>query len=250
VRIAFFALLFANLLFLGWAQWIDPPQAGTQDASSRLPRLKLVTDAPSALKPPDGAAQKMALREAAPAQSCLSVGPFNDMLTAARTARMLLDQGLAPQQRAAEGETLNGYWVYVGRMSSDVDVSRVVEKLEKSGFTDAHVMKESPEGRRVSVGLFSERARAERRADAVEHIGLKPEIAERKFPGTVYWVDVGLRPGMSELPTQGLLAEGGRVRVTMQPCPSGPARPAGEAQDERIVKSLPRTTVASAPKRP
>jgi hypothetical protein len=266
VRIAFYIILAANLLFMGWAVWIDSPQPNTQDALSRLPRLQLVTDAPAPFTKPDsGAAQKMVYREPVPALSCLSVGPFNDMTIAARTARMLLDQGFKPQQRAEEGEILDGYWVYVGGMQGDAEVADVAQRLEANGFTDAHVMKESPQGRRISVGLFTEHAGAERRAKAVQHLGLQPEITERKFPGTVYWVDVSLPPGMHELPTQDLVADGGRViRVGMQACPPGPSaqpaertspqpvihEPAEDDQDDGIVKSLPRTTVASAPKRP
>jgi hypothetical protein len=258
VRAVFLVLLSANLLFLAWARWIDTPrESGMQDALSRLPRLQLVTESPPGPKPTSGIAQKMALQEPEPAplQRCTSVGPFNDITSAARAAAVLIERGFKPRQRAEEGESLEGYWVFVGGMQTDDDVARAVQKLEKSGFTDAHVMKESSEGRRVSVGLFSQRDRAERRAKAVEHMGLAPTIAERKFPGTVYWVDVALRSGSRELPSEGLIADAGRQKVGMQPCPAGtetqplePLVPGPADAGEGITKSLPRTTVASAPK--
>ncbi len=49
--------------------------------------------------------------------------------------------------------------------------------------------------RQVSVGLFSERQRADRRAQAVQKLGLQPEVGERKVPGTVFWEDVSLPAG-------------------------------------------------------
>ena len=267
MRALFLALLSANLLFLAWAHWVDAPGSGSsQDAVSRLPRLQLVTEVPPAPKPDPGVVQKMSLRQVpAVALNCTSVGPFNDIGGAARASALLSQRGLKPFQRAEQGETLQGFWVFVGGMHTDEEVAIVVQKLEKSGFTDAHVMKESAEGRRVSVGLFSQRERAERRALAVKHMGLEPQVAERRFPGTVYWVDVGLPPEVRELPGEWLPTEGGRTKVTARSCPPDtqvqPLEPAlpvpvptvepGNQRDERgITHSLPRTTIASAPKRP
>ena len=255
MRTAFLVLVSANLLFLAWANWIDTPrESSSQDGLSKLPRLKLVTEVPQEPKPTSATAQKMAFHEAPPPPTvCTSVGPFNELASAARAAGMLHDLGFTPRQRAEEGETLEGYWVFVGGMQTDDEVAQVAQKLEKSGFTDAHVMKPSLDGRRVSVGLFSQRERAERRAKAVEHIGLDPQIAERKFPGTIYWVDVGLQPGAKELHAPGLLSQVGYKNAGIQPCPPGlrdhEEEAAPEPRDDGITRSLPRTTVASAPKR-
>jgi len=264
VRVAFFILIAANLLFLAWAKWVDAPgQASRPEPPSHLPRLKLVSEQPAAKRATettDAAAHKTAMQSAdTPTQaqtSCMSVGPFNDLTTAARVAAALRDRGFTPQQRAEEGEILEGYWVYLEGMKSDGDVTRVLHNLERKGFKDAHVMREAAEGRRISVGLFSDRDRAQERANAIRKTGLEPLIAERKFPGTVYWVDVALRPGISTLPTEGLLADGGQVQIGTRACPPVPgAQPAGpvvapadSGQDKAIGNPLPVTTVASAPK--
>ena len=80
--------------------------------------------------------------------------------------------------------------------------------LTQAGLNDARVMPESDAGRRVSVGLFSERGRAERRARALRRLGLEPEIGERHVPGSVYWVDIDLGPDDSSVSTEGLLEPG------------------------------------------
>ena len=199
MRAVFLVLLTANLIFLAWAKWIDGPrEEAAQDSLSRLPRLQLVTESPpgpkptAATAPADAAlapatAEKVSLRIA---QTCTSIGPFSDLARAARAAGLLTQRGFHLQQRAEEGETIEGYWVFVGGLQSDADVGQVVGRLEKSGFTDAHVMKNYSTNRRVSVGMFSTRERAEKRAAAIRKMGLQPEIGERTFPGTVYWVDV------------------------------------------------------------
>jgi hypothetical protein len=76
------------------------------------------------------------------------------------------------------------------------------------------------EGRRVSLGLFSERARAERRAETVRAMGIRAEVAERKLPGTLYWVDLAPLPGMNTIPLQDLFAQGVSSKIAVQPCPA------------------------------
>jgi hypothetical protein len=153
------------------------------------------------------------------AQTCTSVGPFNDIAHAARAAGLLTQRGFHLQQRAEEGETIEGYWVFVGGMQSDDDVNEVVDRLEKSGITDAHVMKNFSTNRRISVGMFSTRERADKRAAAVKKLGLEPDVGERKFPGTVYWVDVALTAPQQPLPEY-VFADIGHARVAMLPCPA------------------------------
>jgi hypothetical protein len=287
VRAIFLILLSANLLFLAWARWIDGPRdVGAQDSLARLPRLQLVTDSPSGTKPTSAIAhsataslanlvtppvanvptplansgamaEKTSFRLIEPAQSCTSLGPFNDIASAARAAGLLTQRGFHLQQRAEEGETIEGYWVFVGGMESDEDVAQVVGRLEKSGFTDAHVMKNYSTNRRISVGMFSTRERAEKRATAIRNMGLQPEVGERKFPGTVYWVDVALKrgPGSKQLLPDYLFADIGHAKVAMQPCPAGlrPVEPPMRAPADDVdggSLGLPRTTVASAPKVP
>jgi hypothetical protein len=248
----------ANLLFLAWAQWIDGPRdTGAHDALSHLPRLQLIEEQqppkpsaanseppPPALAPaPPVAAEKVSLQIPSLPQvpRCTSIGPFNDIAHAARAAGLLTQRGFKLEQRAEEGETIEGYWVFVGGLTSDEDVNDVVARLEKNGFTDAHVMKNFSTNRRISVGMFSTRERADKRAAAVKAMGLSPEVGERKFPGTIYWVDVALASADDKPPPMYLFADIGNTRVQMLPCavtltPGTAPVPASE-----------RTTIASAP---
>jgi hypothetical protein len=195
------------------------------------------------------AAEKVALQipNVPQVARCTSVGPFNDIAHAARAAGLLNQRGFKLQQRAEEGETIEGYWVFVGDLASDQDVNEVVARLQKNGIPDAHVMKNFSTNRRISVGMFSTRERAEKRANAVKAMGLEPEVGERRFPGTIYWVDVALTAPDQKPPPEYLFADIGHARVEMQPCPAGlaPSRPAEDDQKEKGV--LPRTTIASAP---
>jgi hypothetical protein len=229
VRATFFLLVFANLAFLAWAEWIDAPQpAPANEAYAKLPRLKLVNELPERDARPssgNGNARKTALEiapQALPATPrCLSVGPFDDQPSATRGASQLREKGLAPRQRVEKGEITKGFWVYIGGLKTDSDVAEVLRTLEQSHVEDAHLMSDTGDVHQVSVGLFSERDRADRRAESVQKLGLHPEVAERKLPATLFWMDVDLAPGAVSPTAQEVVAAGGAAsRVEVTPCPT------------------------------
>jgi hypothetical protein len=256
VRIALFALLALNLVYLAWAGLIDaPPAAPSAKASDpRLPQLALASEADREVAQNVASASSSAAGQIVPAIAdqgaslsttsthCVSVGPFNDLARAARAAALLRDRGFTPQQRAEAGELWDGYWVYVGGLATTADEAKVLKSLERAGITDAHVMPQVATGRRVSVGFFSERDRAEKRAEAVKRLGFAPEIAERKQAGSVYWVDLELGAKDRTVPTEGLITlEDAGSRLEIRVCPvsapdpprSPPSRPQLSPRDAR-----------------
>lgn len=228
-------LLFANVAYFAWANWIAAPTvARTASPADALPRLKLASEAGFDTA---GAAGQIGapltsptLAAAAPPARCVSVGPFEDLGSVARAAATLQERGLETRQRAEQGTAWTGYWVYVGGLRNEHDQSRVLRRLEGSGIADAHVMPDSTNGRRVSVGLFSDRARAERRARAIEKLGIKPEIAERAQTGAAYWIDFDLAARDSAIAAEGLLSsnESGS-RIEIRACPTAIERPKNAA---------------------
>jgi hypothetical protein len=222
VRYVFFALLVANLVYFAWVDWIDEPRTLPIAAAAKLPTIKMageVTPAGAAVALP-AAPHKMAMNEAAETAHCVSIGPFADIESSARAAAVLKEKGFDPAQRAVAGETSQGFWVYVGGLKSDSEVANVVRDLVYHGIADAHAMADSGSpDRRVSVGLFSERDRADKRAKAVQKLGINAEVAEHKLAASVYWIDVTPQPGMGSVPMDDLLAESTGAKVGIQACP-------------------------------
>jgi hypothetical protein len=170
---------------------------------------------PAAPSPETAAASNATL-----AGHCVSVGPFADPSRSAQGVTLLRARGFSPRQRTVPGEPWSGYWVYVGDLGGEAQQMDVVRRLERSGILDAQVMPVSDEGRRVSVGLFSERQGAERRAKAVRDLGLKAEIAERKQSAAAYWVDLDLANNTQTLPMDSLLSlEDSDARLEIRECP-------------------------------
>jgi hypothetical protein len=266
VRIAFYVLLALNLVYLAWAGWVDTPAAPPviAVATPKLPELALAprTDSSadtSLARPvsgntpgpqPVGATEDETLRAAAAPARCVSVGPFNDLTQAARGAALLRDRGFDPKQRAEQGDTWEGFWVYVG-VKSAADETKLMKALDRAGISDAHAMPEGDDGRRVSVGLFTEKDRAEKRAQAVKRLGYSAEIVERKQTGSVYWVDIDLGANDHTVPTEGLLSIGDAgSRLEIRVCPGNapapaPAKPTPVPRDARPAAT---TADAGAPR--
>jgi hypothetical protein len=217
VRTIFFALLLVNLAYFAWAHWVDVPSPAPANEVTKLPRLKLAEEVP----PEQRNQPRAAIAAPSP---CLSVGPFADSDNSARMAALLKGKGFEPKERAEEAQSSEGYWVYLGGLKSEGEVDKALVTLEHGGVKDALPMPETPEaGRRLSLGMFSERARAEKRAQAVrEQTGLNAEIAERKLAATSYWIDISPPGGTDSVPLRDLLAQGVSSHVGVQPCRAQP----------------------------
>lgn len=221
VRVTVLALLLANLLYMGWAEWIDVPEPPAPSPTAGLRHLTLVSELPADKRA--ALARKMSL-EAAPPQ-CVSVGPFDDPAIAGQAAALLRAKSFAPQQRVAESPDVRRFWVYLEGFASDAAVTRALHKLERGGVDDAEAMPPAT-GRRISLGLFNDRDHADRRAKMVRTMGFKPAITERMLPGTVYWLDLTLPNGSAPVPLKdvsGLEPGGGSSPVSVQSCPTGAA---------------------------
>jgi hypothetical protein len=243
LRPIFFALLLANLLYMGWAEWIDVPEPPPPSSTAGLPRLKLVSDLP-----PDKRAALASKPLEKPAQECVSVGPFDDPAIAAKAAALLRSKSFAPLQRAAESPAIRRYWVYLQGFATDAGVTRVLHRLEKAGIDDAEAMPPEAGDRRISLGLFTQRDRAERRVKTVTAMGLRVSMTQRMLPGTVYWLDVTFPSGSTPVPLKDvsdLQPSGGSSPISVQPCASAPS-PTAPSPQEKSPASPPVNPAAPA----
>lgn len=205
------------------ADAVDSPAGPTTPGGAKPGRTPPSGDAvrggaPVSTRPRSGGPMMVAARgaDAGPAPDpatadatshrCVTVGPFTDQEHAREAMDLLRQRGFSPQPRAAPSGPLRGYWVFIGGLKSAADESRTVRRLERNGISDAKAMPISEGGgHRVSVGLFSARDGAERRARAVRRLGLDAEITPRQAD-LAHWVDVDLDSSGQSLPAEGLLS--------------------------------------------
>jgi len=259
------ALLLLNLGFFAYAAWIDQPSGSAAQEAPVLPKLLLASEFAQAARgagdssAPTGSASLRA--QAAPAapnvavggagssappapaaaiselspssltgpDACVAVGPFNDPALAARASSVLQDLGLAPRERRARGDVTDGFWVHVENIATAGDQARVMRSLLQAGLSDASTIQSADQTRHISVGIFSDRSRAERRAKSVQRLGIDAQVSPRTHPGTLYWLEMAPKGSQPSVPIEGVPATEG-VPLEVRACS---AIPVGAASAQR-----------------
>lgn len=251
MKALFLGLLLANVLFYAWAQWHAPDeqQLGAAVASS-VPTLQLADEdqvpgpsAPNADVAPTTDSQAPADSPAiapepppetttvassttgaelsAGAVRCVSIGPFRDLSEATQASAALRGGGYDPRTRVAEGDVWAGLWVYLDDLPSHEEAQRAMTLLKRRGISDAYIMPSADLTNDISLGVFSDPARAQRRAEEIKTLGFTPTIADRTRRGTVYWIDLDLKATDGLINPADLQSESGRiVRLEVIACPS------------------------------
>ena len=90
-----------------------------------------------------------------------------------------------PRTRVAEGDIWAGLWVYLDDLPSRDEAQRAMSLLKRRGISDAYIMPSADQTNDISLGVFSEPARAQRRAEEIRALGFTPTIADRTRRGPV-----------------------------------------------------------------
>lgn len=129
---------------------------------------------------------------------CVGVGPFVSLRQASDAAALLNEAGRTTAQRVEEAQVWVGHWVHLPAYGSRAEAVAVVEELREKGVKDIYIEPSGELKNSVSLGLFTELARAEIRAGKVRKLGeVSPQIRNRSRDGLVYWIDVPLDAGQS-----------------------------------------------------
>lgn len=180
---------------------VVPPQVEPLESSTPTPRSP-----PSALR--------------TDTLSCTSVGPFADLGQASQAQATLRSMGFQPRQRVEQGELWAGYWVSVRDFPSRDAAEAALKRINDNGITDVYLMPGSDPANVLSLGVFSDYQRAQRRAEEVRSIGLSPQISDRKRAGSVFWIDVDLKePGQTIDTSLFQVGQSRILRLELRACP-------------------------------
>jgi hypothetical protein len=195
----------ANLGFFAWSQWLAPKQAALPVSPKvDAPRLQLVAENSPATASGNG--------------RCVTVGPFATNELAARARQTLNDSGYTSLPREVTTNVFEGYWVYLESPPTESGERRLLDRLRKGGVTDAAAVGDLGASRRISLGVFTEEARAASQSERVAKLGLLPQIVAREKPGTAIWLDLTLK---SDAPTlEGQKFPAGESELEFKACPA------------------------------
>ena len=213
MRALFLVLLLANLLFLAWSRWVAPaPDIGGRatPASPAQAGIRLMREAsPGAAATPAG-----------PPATCVSGGPYLDRPAAEQAAANLAGLGYTSRLRASRDQVWVGQWVRIDDLATPDDAQNVLATLKAAGVDDAFVLTDGSPGNIVSLGIFSDPARAEEAVAAARGAGFAPHVDDHYRVEDVYWLDVdrdanaGL-PGLEPFEVAG----GQAPRIELRACP-------------------------------
>jgi len=95
-----------------------------------------------------------------------------------------------------------------------------LKTLAANGLPDVYLMPGSDPPNVISLGVFSDYQRAQRRLDEVRALGLTPRIDDRKRTGSVYWIDVELQEPGQIIDSSVFQTDPNKItRLEMRSCP-------------------------------
>jgi len=227
-------LILCNVLFLSWSQLLDARvrdlERSPPPVVSPPPRLVLAREVPAnpqpahvnPVQPPRVAplGSNLPEQQTADTMTCSSVGPFADLAEASQAQAALKNAGFEPRQRVEQGELWVGYWVSVQDFESRDSAEAALRLLVSNGVSDVYLMPTTDSSNVLSLGVFSDYQRAQRRADEIRALGLEPRIDDRKRAGSVYWIDADLPEPGRGIDTAMFQTDPRKItRLELRPCP-------------------------------
>ncbi len=214
MRAVLLVLLLINLAFFAWSQWLAPKDDAALPASPKVnaPRLQLASEAGGVVD--------------TTGDRCVTVGPFPNSELAARARVALTDAGYSSVPREVQTRDVDGFWVFLEAPSTPAGEKRLLDRLRRGGIADAQAVGEGAE-RRISLGVFSEEARAFAQSERVAKLQLLPQIEAREKDTTSIWLDLQLKSDATLREGQSFKA--GESELEFRTCP--PPEPAESGEE-------------------
>lgn len=193
----------------------EPKEEPLPEVRDVVPPQVAPLESPGTVQPP---ASTVAASEEK--STCTSVGPFADLGQASQAQATLRSLGFEPRQRVEQGELWTGYWVSVRDFATRDAAEAALRTLNQNGVTDVYLMPGADPENVLSLGVFSDYQRAQRRAEQVRTLGLTPQISDRKRSGSVFWLDVNLKePGQTIDTSVFQVGQSRILRLELRSCP-------------------------------
>lgn len=192
-RVLFLLLLALNI---GGACWIafapEEAPAPVPPSDPGVAPLVLLSELEGNAKSASPMLNSEAAANALPASTderCLSVGPFQTQSDMRAAMASLKPKVRRIQFRNEVATQSRGYWVFLEALKSREAALGVARTLSTHGVRDYYVVTAGEQLNTVSLGLFRERANAERRKAEIAAMGFSPQLIERTEQLPVYWID-------------------------------------------------------------
>jgi hypothetical protein len=215
-------LLLINLGVLAWYHWLREAGDSVPIAPGYegLPSLALPENQPADEPGPQVFSMKTGqeLLDAGISE-CRSIGPFSkaDDIDRATQALQGLDYSVA--RRSQPGRLFVGYWVNIAKAQDRGAAEVITNALRADGVTDFYIVPSGDDQNAISLGVFSELERAQRRLQQLSDRGFEAQVNQRYQDGEVTWLEVsGLGVGNLDIGAVGVVVRDLEIR---DECPPG-----------------------------
>jgi len=215
-----FVLLLINLGILAWYHWLrEPyPKAPIAPGYEGLPSLALAEDPPAEPSRPQVFSMKTGEELLnAGLSECRSIGPFEKADDADDVTQTLRGQDYAVSRRSEPGRLFVGYWVNIAATEDRAAAEVITDALRADGLTDFYIVPSGDDQNAISLGVFSELGRAQRRLQQLSDRGFDAQVMQRYQDGEVSWLDVS-GFGVDNLEVSALGIDAGGLEILAQ-CP-------------------------------
>jgi hypothetical protein len=221
MRNVFLTLILANLLILAWQIWVDPsPPAPAVNGQSALVLFGSETDeaAGGSVASQSGSPMPgLRVGAAAPSGNCLGIGPMASLAASQQAGQQLAGRGIDATPIARDTQVWIGHWVHIAGFASGPDAEAARQRLVAGGLADAYLMQDGTQPI-LSLGVFRDRARADRVASVARGLGFQVGMRDRYRPTVEQWLLIYPRPNQTLGPSDLSLAGDRIMRIEGIPC--------------------------------
>lgn len=150
--------------------------------------------------------------------SCIEIGPFQTQSDLRQAESSLAGIGRLLSTREDTERRFRGYWVYLPASASRSEALETARALAAAGVRDYYVVTAGDRENTISLGLFRDRANAERRQTEMRGQGYQAELNERVEEQNVYWLGLEL-PATEAGDWRGLLTAPNELQARTASCP-------------------------------
>lgn len=142
----------------------------------------------------------MAVDESVPSEErrsveqCHLVGPFPERASAEAFAAQLRRLHIGVEIRLVEETVVRGYWLRYPPVADLATARENLERLRSQGLRDLWLFTHGPWRGAISLGMYSERGRAERMAERLRRQGIPVRVMPKKERIPRYWVQLNRQP--------------------------------------------------------
>ena len=110
---------------------------------------------------------------------CGESSPVYEISRVQKVFNRMKSAGIGVEQKARSSQLVTGYRVLIGPLSNENEAKAMVISLKAEGITDIWLFPDGELKNAISLGLFSYKINAERRASRVRSYGYKVKIREK-----------------------------------------------------------------------